>query len=64
MMAVERMKDCGVDKSGSLFGLRYTEFVVPLVKAVQEHQELIETQENKMSVQENKLSTQKYKLSA
>jgi uncharacterized protein YlxW (UPF0749 family) len=26
----------GVDKSGSLYGLRYAEFVVPIVKSVQE----------------------------
>ena len=26
----------GIDKSGSIMGLRYSEFVVPLVKAVQE----------------------------
>lgn len=32
----------GVDKSNSLWGLRYAEFTVPLVKAVQEQQALIE----------------------
>jgi hypothetical protein len=32
----------GVDKSGQLLGLRYSEFVVPLVKAVQEQQDEIE----------------------
>jgi hypothetical protein len=31
----------GVDKSGTLWGLRYAEFVVPLVKAVQEQQVMI-----------------------
>lgn len=32
----------GVDKSGKLLGLRYSEFTVPLVKAVQEQQAQIE----------------------
>ncbi|MBP9150787.1 MAG: tail fiber domain-containing protein, partial [Flavobacteriales bacterium] len=32
----------GVDKSGELLGLRYAEFTVPLVKAVQEQQQMIE----------------------
>ena len=32
----------GVDKSGELWSLRYSEFTVPLVKAVQEQQALIE----------------------
>jgi len=32
----------GVDKSGNIMGLRYAEFVVPLVKAVQEQQEQID----------------------
>lgn len=32
----------GIDKSGNLLGLRYAEFTVPLVKAVQEQQALIE----------------------
>jgi len=36
----------GVDKSGNLWGLRYAEFVVPLVKAVKEQQEQIEEQKN------------------
>lgn len=31
----------GVDKSGSLWGLRYAEFVVPMVKGMQEQQEMI-----------------------
>jgi hypothetical protein len=32
----------GVDKTGKIMGLRYSEFVVPLVKAVQEQQAIIE----------------------
>jgi len=39
----------GVDKSGvkngGLYGLRYAEFVVPMVKAMQEQQEIIEKQQ-------------------
>ena len=32
----------GVDKAGNVMGLRYAEFVVPLVKAVQEQQQQID----------------------
>ena len=32
----------GIDKSGKLLGLRYAEFVVPLVKSIQEQQIMIE----------------------
>jgi hypothetical protein len=39
---VDKPKD---DQSG-FYGLRYAEFVVPLVKAVQEQQQIIETQKN------------------
>jgi hypothetical protein len=42
----------GVDapkNESDLYGLRYAEFVVPLVKAVQEQQEIIETQNQKLS---------------
>jgi hypothetical protein len=35
----------GVDKSGELWGLRYAEFVVPLVKAVQELSTMVEQQQ-------------------
>ena len=41
----------GVDKAGDgddLVGLRYAEFVVPLVKAVQEQQAQIEAQQNEI----------------
>lgn len=34
----------GVDKSGKIWGLRYSEFVVPMVKAIQEQQTIIEEQ--------------------
>ena len=33
----------GVDKTGKIMGLRYSEFVVPLVKAMQEQQAMITT---------------------
>mgnify|MGYP002350122352 CR=1 FL=1 len=35
----------GVDKSSNLWGLRYSEFVVPIVKSVQEQQTIIENQQ-------------------
>jgi len=43
----------GVDKpenENSLYGLRYAEFVVPLVKAVQEQEELIKTLQGKVDM--------------
>lgn len=48
----------GVDKpknKESHYGLRYAEFVVPLVKAVQEQQQTIKTQEAAINRLENKL---------
>ncbi|WP_034260752.1 tail fiber domain-containing protein [Altibacter lentus] len=50
----------GVDKpknETSHYGLRYAEFVVPLVKAVQEQQEVIELQKRKIDQLENRLIT-------
>jgi len=38
------------------YGLRYAEFVVPLVKAIQEQQEIIETLEARIKDLENKLN--------
>jgi len=38
----------GVDKSGNLLGLRYSEFVVPIVKAIQEQQDLIDKQQKQI----------------
>jgi hypothetical protein len=35
----------GIDKTGTTLGLRYSEFVVPLVKAIQEQQDIILTQQ-------------------
>lgn len=48
----------GVDmprNENDLYGLRYAEFVVPLVKAVQEQQQLITTLQKKIEILENKL---------
>lgn len=48
----------GVDKpknENDLYGLRYAEFVVPLVKAVQEQQKMIETLQTKIALLEMKV---------
>ena len=45
-----------------LYGLRYAEFVVPLVKAVQEQQDIIEVQENKLTIYEQRLESQQREL--
>jgi len=45
----------GVDKpetEGSVMGLRYSEFVVPLVKAMQEQQSMIEEQKQLIDSQQ------------
>jgi hypothetical protein len=50
----------GVDKpqnEHSLYGLRYAEFVVPLVKAVQEQQKIIEEQKAEIEFLKNTLET-------
>jgi len=55
----------GVDKpknNSDRYGLRYSLFVVPLVKAVQEQQELLEKQDSKIISLENKLSQLEDKL--
>ncbi len=36
----------GVDKSGKLLSLRYSDFVVPMIKAIQEQQAMIEELKN------------------
>lgn len=49
----------GVDKpqnEQSLYGLRYAEFVVPLVKAVQEQQEIVETQQRSIKDLQNEVT--------
>jgi hypothetical protein len=47
--------DAPKDKEG-FYGLRYAEFVVPLIKAVQEQQEQIEKQEKKITVQQQQIN--------
>jgi hypothetical protein len=42
----------GLDKSGDIMALRYAEFVVPLVKAVQEQQALITKLESRIAALE------------
>ncbi|HNI44890.1 MAG TPA: hypothetical protein PK230_09365, partial [Chitinophagales bacterium] len=43
---------------GGLYSLRYAEFVVPLVKAVQEQQAIIETQNNSIETQNKTIELQ------
>jgi hypothetical protein len=38
------------------YSLSYSSFVVPLVKAVQEQQEIINTQQRKMAEQDNRIN--------
>lgn len=64
-------KEIGFDFSGidapknetDFYGLRYAEFVVPLVKAVQEQQEIIEIQNTKIQSLEERLKQLEEKLS-
>ncbi|MCC7445733.1 MAG: hypothetical protein IT263_12970, partial [Saprospiraceae bacterium] len=48
------------------YGLRYASFVVPLVKAVQEQQDMIENQKNQLEViienQKNQLEVQQQQI--
>jgi hypothetical protein len=51
----------GVDRPKNdmdMYGLRYAEFVVPLVKAVQEQQAIIESQQSKIESQQNQIGNQ------
>ena len=55
----------GVDKpknENDFYGLRYAEFVVPMVKAMQEQQKLIEEQKTKIESLENRLKLIEEKL--
>jgi hypothetical protein len=57
----------GVDKpqnEHSLYGLRYAEFVVPLVKAVQEQQKIIEEQKARIEALEAEMKSIRLKLEA
>jgi len=50
----------GIDvpqNDNDLYGLRYEEFVVPLVKAVQEQQQIIETQNKKIDLLQQQMDT-------
>ncbi len=52
----------GVDKpknADDYYGLRYAEFVVPLVKAVQEQQQIIDEQKTKLQEQEQSMEAMK-----
>lgn len=56
----------GIDKSGeTLLGLRYADFTVPLVKAMQEQQEIIEQQQQQINalLKEMELLKSQYQLS-
>jgi trimeric autotransporter adhesin len=46
----------GVDKTGKIWGLRYGDFVVPLVKAVQELSQQNDEKDNKIAELENRLA--------
>jgi hypothetical protein len=56
-------QECGYDFSGvqkgndnvGMYSISYAQFVVPLVKAVQEQQEIIERQKQQISVMQNKI---------
>ena len=55
----------GVDKpknENDFYGLRYAEFVVPLVKAVQEQQKMIKEQETRIKRQDEKIATLEQKI--
>ncbi|HWY97530.1 MAG TPA: tail fiber domain-containing protein, partial [Bacteroidia bacterium] len=46
----------GVDKSGAFWGLRYSQFVVPLVKAVQEQQAIIDSSKQVITILQAKIT--------
>jgi trimeric autotransporter adhesin len=51
-------------KQGDHYSLSYDAFVVPLVKAVQEQQQVIDQQQDKMDQQQNKIEQQDKKINA
>jgi hypothetical protein len=56
----------GVDKPqdpNGLYGLRYAEFTVPLVKAVQEQQQQIATQQEQLAKQQDQMAKQQQQIS-
>ncbi|MEZ5015323.1 MAG: tail fiber domain-containing protein, partial [Chitinophagales bacterium] len=54
----------GVDKSGELYGLRYAEFVVPLVKAVQEMDSSVQEKDAQMAEMQDEIITLQAQLDA
>ena len=57
----------GVNKpshDGDYYGLRYAKFVVPMVKAMQQQQEIIEKQKNNIDSQENEIKELKSQLNS
>jgi hypothetical protein len=54
----------GPKNDGDHYGLRYATFVVPLVKAVQEQQEIIETQKSEIELLKEKLEELSKKVDA
>jgi hypothetical protein len=48
-------------QENNIYGLRYTEFVVPLVKAMQEQQEMIEQQRQMIEVLQQQIDLLKNK---
>jgi len=51
----------GVDKTGDVYGLRYSDFVVPIVKAMQEQQAIIEKQQTTIESKNKELTELKAK---
>jgi hypothetical protein len=51
----------GVDKSGTLWGLRYAEFVVPMVKAIQELNDSLKFQVQSLKLENENLQTSSIK---
>jgi hypothetical protein len=54
----------GIDKSGSLMGLKYSSFTIPLVKAVQELNEKNEQQQKLIEFQHREIETLKSEIEA
>jgi uncharacterized coiled-coil protein SlyX len=48
-----------VDKTGDIYSLSYAQFVVPLVKAVQEQQKMIEQLQSEVEYLKGQLEQQK-----
>ena len=48
----------GIDSTGGVYSLKYEQFVVPLVKAVQEQHKMIENQQNEIKNQQKEIKNQ------